>query len=428
MNRNSMKFITKKYFWIGDPIQIPYLTEILQTEREISVNVEYQTRWSYLGYICLLQIGTRSRDYLIDVINLKNDLEDLNVTFKNCKIIKILNGGKKSITRLKNDLGLNLINVFDANEAISLLKWSNSSFKNLILSFYQINVSENLAHVDWSMRPLTLEMIKDLRLKVHHVFFEYDKLRNLLFENGKNSLNTVLNRSKAFCSTTFNRSVIDFGILLRANLNHNERQTLTFQLLIILKDKICLHHDKMNLLNSCHELSMLEYPHEIKDFPFYFIFGDNISSKQKEIIFLIVTICIRRNNIALVYKYFFLVRNCLLYPKKMSKYRGYSEGYGFLIKRKYFSKSRVRMYQFINNKLKLFSKKEIQQKAFQCIKIPFDYWFINFIKNYKKKNYLKLPYNLETNVDFLTLKKYYKKVLNYNSKQKESARNLLKNK
>jgi len=118
MNRNSMKFITKKYFWIGDPIQIPYLTEILQTEREISVNVEYQTRWSYLGYICLLQIGTRSRDYLIDVINLKNDLEDLNVTFKNCKIIKILNGGKKSITRLKNDLGLNLINVFDANEAI----------------------------------------------------------------------------------------------------------------------------------------------------------------------------------------------------------------------------------------------------------------------------------------------------------------------
>ncbi|CAF1314318.1 unnamed protein product [Didymodactylos carnosus] len=63
----------------------------LTEQQEVTVDYERHGYRSYLVFICLLQLSTRSDDYLVDTLLLRDELHVnlLNTVFMNPKILEV---------------------------------------------------------------------------------------------------------------------------------------------------------------------------------------------------------------------------------------------------------------------------------------------------------------------------------------------------
>jgi len=58
-------------------------------------------------------LSTRERDYIIDTLALRSDLQVLNEVFTNPSVVKVFHGADSDVFWLQRDLGVYLVNMFD---------------------------------------------------------------------------------------------------------------------------------------------------------------------------------------------------------------------------------------------------------------------------------------------------------------------------
>lgn len=78
--------------WINTTSQLEMLVKKLNETTEFAVDLEHHDYRSYQGLTCLIQISTRSEDFIIDVLELRDQLQVLNIPFTNPKIVKVFHG------------------------------------------------------------------------------------------------------------------------------------------------------------------------------------------------------------------------------------------------------------------------------------------------------------------------------------------------
>ena len=66
-----------------------------------------------LGFTCLIQISTRSADYIVDTLSLRSELHKLNIVTTDPNICKVFHGGQSDVNWLQKDFGVYLVNCFD---------------------------------------------------------------------------------------------------------------------------------------------------------------------------------------------------------------------------------------------------------------------------------------------------------------------------
>jgi len=93
----------------------------LKLVQEIAVDLEHHSQESYLGFLCLMQISTRFRDYIVDVIALRKHIADINVVFTDPNILKVLHGADFDVIWLQKDFGVYIINMFDTGQVRLIL-------------------------------------------------------------------------------------------------------------------------------------------------------------------------------------------------------------------------------------------------------------------------------------------------------------------
>ena len=55
------------------------IKEIVESDvQELAIDLEHHNIRSYQGFTCLMQMSTRSKDYIIDTLQLRHKLQDLN--------------------------------------------------------------------------------------------------------------------------------------------------------------------------------------------------------------------------------------------------------------------------------------------------------------------------------------------------------------
>lgn len=71
--------------------QLPALLETLKQTTEIAVDLEHHSYRSFAGFVCLMQLSTRTQDWIIDCLDpeIRAELECLNVVFANPDIVKV---------------------------------------------------------------------------------------------------------------------------------------------------------------------------------------------------------------------------------------------------------------------------------------------------------------------------------------------------
>lgn len=131
------------------------------------------------GMICVLQISTRSEDFIIDALELRDDLYVLNEVFTNPKIVKVFHGSYSDITSLQRDLSLYVVKLFDTAIAFKKVNELSAlpSLKELVRTHCNVSIEKSTRLSDWRVRPLTEKQQLYARQDTHYLLYLYDKVR-----------------------------------------------------------------------------------------------------------------------------------------------------------------------------------------------------------------------------------------------------------
>ncbi|RMZ78858.1 hypothetical protein DV738_g3668, partial [Chaetothyriales sp. CBS 135597] len=172
----------------------------LKRAKEVAVDLEHHSYRSYVGIVCLMQISTRDKDWIIDTLKpWREKLQILNEVFADPKILKVFHGSNMDMIWLQRDLGLYVVGLFDTFYASDALNLPAKSLKYLLLRFANFEAQKQYQLADWRLRPLPTELIDYARSDTHYLLNVYDQLRNLLIEQStpdNDLIDYVLKNSK----------------------------------------------------------------------------------------------------------------------------------------------------------------------------------------------------------------------------------------
>ncbi|NXR10673.1 EXOSX protein, partial [Semnornis frantzii] len=227
------------------------LNENLMNCKEFALDLEHHSYRSFLGLTCLMQISTRTEDFIIDVLELRSEMNILNETFTDPAVVKVLHGADSDVEWLQKDFGLYLVNMFDTHQAARLLNLGRHSLEHLLKLYCNIDADKQYQLADWRIRPLPAEMIRYARDDTHYLLYIYDKVREALWERGNEQptqLQVVWQRSRDICLKKYIKPLFSdesYLELYRRQKKHlNTQQLAAFRLLFAWRDKTARQEDE----------------------------------------------------------------------------------------------------------------------------------------------------------------------------------------
>ncbi|NWQ75847.1 EXOSX protein, partial [Columbina picui] len=202
------------------------LNEKLMNCKEFALDLEHHSYRSFLGLTCLMQISTRTEDFIIDALELRSDMNILNETFTDPAIVKVLHGADSDVEWLQKDFGLYLVNMFDTHQAARLLNLGRHSLDHLLKLYCNIDTDKQYQLADW-------------------------RIREALWERGNEQptqLQVVWQRSRDICLKKYIKPLFSdesYLELYRRQKKHlNTQQLAAFRLLFAWRDKMARQEDE----------------------------------------------------------------------------------------------------------------------------------------------------------------------------------------
>lgn len=148
----------------------------------LAVDTEANSMYAYQEQVCLIQVSTPDRDYIVDPLALE-DLSPLGEIFKDPGIEKIFHASEYDVKILWDDFRFHLENLFDTMIAARMLGRKKLGLDSLLEERFGIQVNKRFQRADWSRRPLPEDMLRYARLDTHFLI----EIRNWLAEELKNA-------------------------------------------------------------------------------------------------------------------------------------------------------------------------------------------------------------------------------------------------
>eukprot|EP00047_Mylnosiga_fluctuans_P004946 m.237461 g.237461 ORF g.237461 m.237461 type:complete len:756 (-) comp13146_c0_seq1:126-2393(-) len=196
--------------WVDTVTELQRVATVLDGVTEFAVDLEAHSFRSYQGFTCLMQISTRTEDFLVDTLALRAHMRLLASAFANPRILKVLHGADSDIIWLQRDFGLYIVNMFDTGQAMRVLDFPRFSLAYLLSTMCNVTANKAFQLADWRIRPLSAEMLHYAREDTHYLLYIHDRLVNQLVEKGNkygNLINAVYQRSKELCQQAYEKPV-----------------------------------------------------------------------------------------------------------------------------------------------------------------------------------------------------------------------------
>ena len=152
--------------------------------RAIAVDTEANSRYRYPEKLCLIQLATLNRIFIIDTILLR-EISSLKDIFHDASIIKVFHTADYDIRSLNWHFGFKIRGVFDTAIAAQFIGIKQFGLANLLKDLLGIAIekSTRLQKADWGKRPLSTEALEyaanDVRYLLQLREFLNVKLREL---------------------------------------------------------------------------------------------------------------------------------------------------------------------------------------------------------------------------------------------------------
>ncbi|KAK8713010.1 hypothetical protein V6N13_148238 [Hibiscus sabdariffa] len=187
----------------------------LRSVEEFAVDLEHNQYRSFQGLTCLMQISTRTEDFIVDTLKLRIHVGPyLREVFKDPTKKKVMHGADRDIVWLQRDFGIYVCNLFDTGQASRVLKLERNSLEHLLQHFCGVTANKEYQNADWRLRPLPVEMLRYAREDTHYLLYIYDLMRIELLSMPKEGehldvpLVEVYKRSFDVCMQLYEKEIL----------------------------------------------------------------------------------------------------------------------------------------------------------------------------------------------------------------------------
>lgn len=171
---------------VEDVKDLKELVGKLRNVDEFAVDLEHNQYRSFQGLTCLMQISTRTEDFIIDTLKLRIHIGPyLREVFKDPAKKKVMHGADRDIVWLQRDFGIYICNLFDTGQASRILKLERNSLEYLLHHYCGVTANKEYQNADWRLRPLPDEMLRYAREDTHYLLCIYDLMKISLFSMAK---------------------------------------------------------------------------------------------------------------------------------------------------------------------------------------------------------------------------------------------------
>ena len=192
--------------FVDSVAQLAAMEAKLEAAQMFAVDLEAHDYRSYAGFSCLMQISTRTEDFIVDSLALRAHMHLLNASFTNPRILKVFHGCDWDILWLQRDFGVYVVNCFDTGQAARVLHLGGFGLKFLLQQYCGVEVDKKYQLADWRIRPIPDEMLHYAREDTHYLLYIYDRMKTDLIAraNGASDLvREVLDRTRRICEKPY---------------------------------------------------------------------------------------------------------------------------------------------------------------------------------------------------------------------------------
>ena len=186
--------------FIDDEKDLQSLVKDLKKEKEIAFDIEGNSLYSYHSRICLIQVSTRNKNFIIDVLKMR-DISPLKEVFFNPGVLKVLHGSVYDIRMLYHCVGIQITNLFDTEISARFLGEKKTSLATMVEKHFNVKLKKQYQKSNWAIRPLPLEMLEYAVNDTKYLLSLKDRLKEKLVE--LNRLGWVIEECEALaCSVS----------------------------------------------------------------------------------------------------------------------------------------------------------------------------------------------------------------------------------
>ena len=140
--------------------QVSDLARILSHEACIAIDTESNSRHRYPERVCLVQVATNGKAYLIDTIAV-DDMKPIGEVLADDMVVKVIQAADNDIRCLDRQWGFRVRNLFDTSIAAHFVGMKQTGLSVLIEVLLGVHVPKGarIQKSDWSRRPLSLEAL-----------------------------------------------------------------------------------------------------------------------------------------------------------------------------------------------------------------------------------------------------------------------------
>lgn len=151
---------------VNNPETYQQMLAHLATRDTIAIDTESNSLHAYHERVCLIQLSSSKRDFLLDPFAFK-DLSELGALFARSDKQKIFHAGDYDVACLKRDFDFTFHNIFDTMIAATALAEPNLGFAALVEKYFGFVIDKKYQRANWGERPLKPEMLRYAQFDSH---------------------------------------------------------------------------------------------------------------------------------------------------------------------------------------------------------------------------------------------------------------------
>ncbi|GAC1410417.1 MAG: ribonuclease D [Gemmatimonadaceae bacterium] len=160
-----------------------FLSEISDV-KELALDTEGASFHRFLDRIYLLQISTRERNAIIDPLPIGSP-DKLGQLLQSKDVEVVFHDADYDLRLLHQDYGWHVTNIFDTRIASQLLGIKSFGLAALLEQFFDVRLDKKHQRADWSMRPLTPDMLQYAAQDTRYLLQLKDQMKGELERRGR---------------------------------------------------------------------------------------------------------------------------------------------------------------------------------------------------------------------------------------------------
>src|SRR3954452_3728016 len=160
-----------------------FLSEISDV-KELALDTEGASFHRFLDRIYLLQLSTRARSAIIDPLPI-GSLDRLGRLLQSKSVEVVFHDADYDLRLLHQYYGWHVTNIFDTRIAAQLLGIKSFGLAALLEQYFDVKLDKKHQRADWSMRPLTPDMLDYAAQDTRYLLQLRDQMRSQLERRGR---------------------------------------------------------------------------------------------------------------------------------------------------------------------------------------------------------------------------------------------------